>query len=512
MQPEEPGGLMSNDTQKIVNKAWSFAHLLRDDGLSYMAYTEQITFLLFLKMAHERTQPPWNHPPIAPVGLDWPSLLARDGEELETHYRHILAELPKRGEMLGEIFKKARPEIQNPATLKRLIVDLIEPESWLEMRADVKGDIYEGLLAKSAQDVSKGAGQYFTPRELIRAIVDVMQPGPDDTVCDPACGTGGFLLAAHDHVVRNHGKSLDRDQKRHLRENFVRGQELVPATARLCIMNLYLHGIGGERVPVRSGVDSLASAPGDSDRFSMVLTNPPFGKKSSIQIVNEEGELQTEADTYERQDFWTSTKNKQLNFVQHVKTLLAVPGSCAIVVPDNVLFEGGAGETVRRNLLQQFDVHTLLRLPTGIFYAQGVKANVLFFDARTAREEPWTEHLWVYDLRTNKHFTLKRKPLRRADLDEFVACYRPGERHRREATWGPDSPDGRWRAYDYEELAQRDKLNLDLLWLRDRSLEHSESLPDPEVLAAEIVEDLRAALDAFQVIAKDLESSSARRS
>ena len=494
--------MSDNHTQRIVNKAWSFAHLLRDDGLSYMEYTEQITFLLFLKMAHERTQPPWSQPSMVPDGLDWPSLLAEDGADLESHYRHILTELSREDGMLGEIFRRARQQIQNPATLKRLIVDLIDPEDWSSLAADVKGDIYEGLLAKSAQESPKGAGQYFTPRELIRAIVDVMRPGPDDTVCDPACGTGGFLLAAHDHVLREHGSTLDPDQKRHLRGSFVQGMDIVPATARLCIMNLYLHGIDADPCPVRSGVDSLASDP--DQRFSMVLTNPPFGKKSTVRIVNEEGELETESDTYERQGFWTSTKNKQLNFLQHMKTLLTINGSCAIVVPDNVLFEGGAGEVVRTNLLQQFDVHTLLRLPTGIFYAQGVKANVLFFDAKPAREKAWTERLWVYDLRTNKHFTLKMKPLRRSDLDEFVECYRPSERHARQPTWSEDDPDGRWRAYDYEELVEREKLNLDLSWLRDRSLEDSENLPEPEVIAAEIAEDLRSALEAFEEIAEEL--------
>ena len=497
---------MANDTQQIVNKAWSFAHVLRDDGLSYMAYTEQITFLLFLKMAHEQMQPPWSQAPIVPKGLDWPSLLERDGEELESHYRHILAELPKQPGMLGEIFKKARQEIQNPATLRRLIVDLIDPVQWMSMQADVKGDIYEGLLAKSAQESPKGAGQYFTPRELIRAIVDVMQPGPGDEVCDPACGTGGFLLAAHDYVRREHGKELDPDQKKHLRRGLVHGWELVPATARLCIMNLYLHGIDAEPCPIRSGVDSLASDPGD--RFTMVLTNPPFGRKSSFQIVNEAGEMETESHTYERQDFWTSTKNKQLNFLQHVKTLLKINGKCAIVVPDNVLFEGGAGETVRKNLLQAFDVHTLLRLPTGIFYAQGVKANVLFFDAKPARERPWTERLWVYDLRTNMHFTLKQNPMKRSDLDDFVECFRPGRRQDREATWSEENPEGRWRAFSYEELARRDKLNLDIFWLRDESLEDSENLPEPEVLAAEIVEDLQAALEAFEAIQAELEAES----
>lgn len=494
---------MPNDTQQIVNKAWNFAHLLRDDGLSYMAYTEQITFLLFLKMAHQRTQPPWNNPPIIPQELDWPSLLIRDGEELEAHYRHILTELPKQGGMLREIFKKARPEIQNPATLRQLIKNLIDPQDWMSMHADVKGDIYEGLLAKSAQESPKGAGQYFTPRELINAIVDCVQPGPGDTVCDPACGTGGFLLAAHEYVVQKYGNMLNPDQKTHLRENFVQGCEIVPATARLCIMNLYLHGISPNESPIRSGVDSLANDPGE--RFSIVLTNPPFGNKSSLKIVNARGKLETDSNTYERYDFWTSTKNKQLNFLQHVKTLLRMHGTCAIVIPDNILFEGDAGETVRRKLLQEFDVHTLLRLPTGIFYAQGVKANVLFFDAKPGREEPWTEQLWIYDLRTNKHFTLKKKPLSRTDLEDFVNCYRPGERHKRESTWNSENENGRWRAFQYEEIAKRDKLNLDIFWLKDNTLEDGQNLPEPDVLATKIVHDLQIALDAFQAISEELD-------
>ncbi len=493
---------MASDSQQIVNKAWNFAHVLRDDGLSYMAYTEQITFMLFLKMADEYTRPPYNRKPIVPPELGWPSLLKKEGEALESHYRHILEELSKKPGMLGEIFKKSRMEIQNPATLKRLITDLIGTEQWTGMEADVKGDIYEGLLARSAAESPKGAGQYFTPRELIKAIVDVVRPAPEDTVCDPACGTGGFLLAAHRYVLDHH-KKLDPDQKRHLKHGFVLGNELVAATARLCIMNLFLHGVDADPCPIRSGVDSLASDPGD--RCSLILTNPPFGKKSSISIVNEEGDLEKEEHAYERPDFWVSTKNKQLNFVQHVKTLLKINGRCAIVVPDNVLFEGGAGETVRRNLLQQYDVHTLLRLPTGIFYAQGVKANVLFFDARPARKEPWTESLWVYDLRTNMHFTLKERPLARADLDEFVECYGPKDRRKRKETWSETTPEGRWRRYAYAELIKRDKVSLDINWIPDKSISDNSDLPEPAVLAREIAEDLQTALAQFSAIADELE-------
>ncbi len=493
--------------QQIVNKAWSYASVLRDDGLSYMAYTEQITFLLFLKMAHEQSQAPWNRPSLVPAGYDWPSLMAKEGDELEVHYRHVLETLGKQPGMLGEIFKKARSEIQNPATLRRLIVDLIDAESWMSMQADVKGDIYEGLLARSAAESPKGAGQYFTPRELIQAVVDCLDLKPDDTVCDPASGTGGFLLAAHDAVMKRYASELDPDQKKHLRAGFITGFELVPATARLCIMNLYLHGITADAqgaCPVRAGVDSLAADPGE--RFSVILTNPPFGTKSSFSIVGEGGDLEKEEHSYARDDFWTTSKNKQLNFMQHIKTLLKMHGRAAVVIPDNVLFEGGAGEIVRRKLMHGYDCHTLLRLPTGIFYAQGVKANVLFFEARPAQEKAWTKKLWVYDLRTNKHFTQKTKTLKRADLDEFVELFRPGRpREERVATWSEATPEGRWRAYDYAELAARDKANLDIFWLKDKSLEDGESLPPPEEIAEEMITELESALADLRSLAEELE-------
>jgi type I restriction enzyme M protein len=496
---------MANHSQRIVQKLWNYCNVLRDDGLSYGDYVEQLTYLLFLKMAHERTQPPWSQASAVPAGYDWRSLMARDGDALEIHYRHLLDELGKKPGMLGVIFRKAQNKIQDPAKLRRLIVELIDREKWTSLDADVKGDAYEGLLEKNAQDTKGGAGQYFTPRALIQAIVDVIRPRPDETICDPACGTGGFLLAAHDSITGRH-PNLDREQKRHLKLHALRGYEIVDSVTRLCAMNFLLHGIGpginDDAEPPVETRDSLAAHPGRN--FEVILTNPPFGKKSSVLVVNEEGEQERQALTVVREDFWASTTNKQLNFVQHVKSLLAIHGRAAVVVPDNVLFEGGAGETVRRKLLHECDVHTLLRLPTGIFYAQGVKANVLFFDRKPASEKPWTEKLWIYDLRTNLHFTLKTNPLKRSDLDEFVACYHPENRHARKATWSEASPDGRWQSYPYEELVQRDKCSLDIFWLKDESLEASENLPEPEILAAEIVEDLRAALEQFEAIQADL--------
>ncbi len=499
---------MTNHSQQIVQKLWNYCNVLRDDGLSYLDYLEQLSVLLFLKMAHEQTQPPWNR--ISPISEEfaWPSLLVKDGDALETHYRHVLVELGKKDGMLGVIFRKAQNKIQDPAKLRRLIVDLIEREKWMSLDADVKGDAYEGLLEKNAQDTKSGAGQYFTPRPLIRAIVEVVRPMPGETICDPACGTGGFLLAAHEYVAA-HNPNLDREEKKHLKLDALRGVELVDSVTRLCAMNLLLHGIGpsaGEGNPPVKTDDSLRADPGT--RFEIVMTNPPFGKKSSVLVVNEEGEQERQGLTVVRDDFWTSTSNKQLNFVQHVKTILKIHGRAAVVVPDNVLFEGGAGETVRRKLLHECDVHTLLRLPTGIFYAQGVKANVLFFDRKPASETPWTKTLWIYDFRTNKHFTLKTNPLKRSDLDEFVACFHAENRHERRPTWSEENSAGRWRPFSYEELLQRDKLNLDIFWLRDESLEDSTNLPDPSVIAAEIAEDLRSALEQFSEIQADVGETS----
>ena len=463
----------------MVQKLWDFCDVLRDDGLSYGDYLEQLTYLLFLKMADEQEELLGER--VVPAGYDWQALLNRSGELLEAQYNKTLAELGSYDDMLGVVFRKARNRIQNPAKLEQLIKEFIDQHEWMSYDADLKGDAYEGLIEKTAQEGARGAGQYFTPRSLISAIVDVMLPETGDRICDPACGTGGFFLGAYQSIVERY-PHLTPDQAAHLRSGAFTGWEIADLPARLCAMNLLLHGIESPESDSPINVDdALRDDPGE--RFDIVLTNPPFGRSSS--------------DSYEREDFWATTKNKQLNFVQHVVSLLKIGGTAAVVVPDNVLFEAGAGETIRRRLLHDCDVHTLLRLPTGIFYAQGVKANVLFFRRREGAEQAWTRELWVYDLRTNKHFTLKQNPLTRADLDDFVACYNPAKRHQRQES-------ERFKRYPYDELITRDKVSLDLFWLRDESLEDIDNLPAPAVLAAEIAEDLQSALTEIQALAESL--------
>jgi type I restriction enzyme M protein len=494
-----------HQTQYIVQKLWNYCNILRDDGMSYGDYVEQLTYLLFLKMAHEQALLLPEEELRIPAHLSWQTLINADGNDLEKQYRDILEELGKCEGMLGIIFRKAINKIQNPAHLRRLIVDLIDDIDWLKMEADVKGDAYEGLLEKNAEDTKSGAGQYFTPRALIKAIVEVMQPAPMQTICDPACGTGGFLLAAHDYIS-SHYPEMDRKERRFLKNEAFQGWEIVDNTARLCIMNMFLHGIGDENAPEAPihVADSLRSKP--DQRFDIVLTNPPFGRKSSLSLTpgngkkngtNGNGSNEREAGNVNRDDFWATTSNKQLNFVQHIYNLLKSNGRAAVVVPDNVLFEGGAGETIRRNLLQTCDVHTMLRLPTGIFYAQGVKANVLFFNKHQGSFNAQTERLWVYDLRTNMNFTLRTNPLRPEHLADFIACYNSANRHQRQES-------ERFRSFTYEELLKRDKLSLDLFWLRDESLEGTDKLPPPAEIAASIVEDLQNALEQFMAIAEDL--------
>jgi type I restriction enzyme M protein len=492
------------DASQIGKRAWSYAGVLQDAGLSCFEYVEQLTLLLFLKMADQLTEPPYERPSMIPPELGWKALLPLDGAALEEKYREILEKLALKPGMLGVVFKGARCEIHNPALLKQLIVNLLDKVDWLSLPVDVKGTIYEELLARSAQESSRGAGQYFTPRPVVQTMCEVMELRPDDTVCDPAAGTGGFLCGAYQNVLDRFGRELDGDQLRSLQQNLVEGMELSPKVGRMCAMNAYLHGIGGEKAVVHTGHDSLAAT--WNREYSVVLANPPFGKKQSLLFVNEEGETEKEDQVVVREDFWTSTSNKQLNFVQHIYTLLAVDGRAAVVVPDNVLFEGGAGEKVRKNLLEKCRLHTLLRLPTGIWYSPGVKANVIFFEKKEGRVEAWTDSLWVYDLRTNLHFTLKQKPIQRGDFDDFVSCYSVGRPHERRETWSENNPEGRWRRFDYAELVKRDKLSLDLFWIKDKSLTDTDSLPAPEVLAAEIVDDLEAALEQFGKIAARLRS------
>lgn len=482
---------MYNESSSVVQRVWNYCNVLRDDGVSYGDYVEQLTYLLFLKMADEQTKPPFNRNSSIAKDLSWRTLVSKDGDALEVHYRHILEALGKEKGIIGVIFRKSQNKIQDPAKLKRL-VDLIDQETWLGMDIDIKGTIYEGLLQKNAEDTKSGAGQYFTPRSLIEPIVKVMQPEPDKFICDPACGTGGFLLVTHDYISKNY--PLDKDQKKFLKLHELKGWELVDDVARLCVMNLYLHGIGGDESPITVG-DTLVSDPGK--RFDMVLTNPPFGKKSSITIFNGEGKADRDTIQYERQDFWVTTSNKQLNFLQHIKTLLKINGKAAVVLPDNVLFEGGAGEVVRKKLLAECDLHTLLRLPTGIFYSQGVKANVLFFDKKSASEKPWTKNLWIYDFRTNIRFTLKNQMLKKEDLNDFVRSYNPKNRFERKES-------DRFKCFTYEEISKRDKFNLDIFWLKDESLEDSENLPPPEIIAGEIVENLESALEQFGQLQESL--------
>jgi len=354
------------------------------------------------------------------------------------------------------------------------------------------------LLEKNAEDTKSGAGQYFTPRALIKAMVECIRPEPMKTIADPACGTGGFFLAAYDYIVKN--SQLDKAQNQFLKFKTFYGNEIVAGTRRLALMNLFLHNIGDiDSENFISPADALVADSGV--RVDYVLANPPFGKKSSMTFTNEEGEQEKEDLTYNRQDFWATTGNKQLNFVQHIRTMLKTTGQAAVVVPDNVLFEGGAGETVRKKLLETTELHTILRLPTGIFYANGVKANVIFFDAKAASKEPWTKEIWYYDYRTNVHHTQKKNPMRLDDLRDFIDCYHPANRHKRKETFQAEkNPDGRWRKFTYDEIISRDKTSLDITWLKDKSLTDLDSLPDPDVLAGDIIENLEAGLESFRAI------------
>ncbi len=476
--------------QNLITKVWNYASILRDAGLSYTDYLAQLTYIIFLKMDMERDRIT-NEKSAIPPAFRWNKLINLSGAELEEQYSKTLQTLSKESGIIGTIFRKAQNKITEPAQLKR-IISMVNEETWFALDVDVKGTMYEGLLQKNATEVKGGAGQYFTPRPLIKAIVDVMNPAPTDTIVDPACGTGGFLLEAYEHMS---AQTSDRNLLTALRTKKLFGQDITAQVVNMCAMNLYLHGIGNGESPVLEG-DSLASA-GDQ-RFDMVLTNPPFGKKSSIKIMGDDGKVKTEKEVYERPDFIVTTSNKQLNFLQHIMTILERNGRAAVVLPDNVLFEGGAGEKIRKRLLTEFNLHTILRLPTGIFYAQGVKANVLFFDkCRVDQNGHNTKDVWIYDFRTNINFTLVENTLSYKDLEDFVKCYNTDNRAKRKES-------ERFKRFTYEEIIKRDKLNLDIFWLKDKSLEDMENLPEPKVLAADIIKGLASALAGFEEASKEL--------
>jgi type I restriction enzyme M protein len=486
---------MSNG-DNVISKVWSYANILRDDGVGYGDYLEQLTYLLFLKMVDEFAKPPYNRKISVPEGCDWETLKKERGAALEDRYNKTLKELAKAKGTLGQIFTKSQNKIQDPAKLFK-VIEMVDKEKWSMMGSDLKGKIYEGLLEKNAEDTKSGADQYFTPRALIQAMVACVQPAPKKTIIDPACGTGGFFLAAYDYITNKH--ELDREQKEFLKTKTFYGNEIVANTRRMCLMNMFLHNIGeidGETFI--SSADALVADEGKC--YDYVLANPPFGKKSSLTITNEEGEHEKEDLVYNRQDFWVTTSNKQLNFLQHIRTLLKETGEATVVLPDNVLFEGGAGETVRKELMKSTELHTILRLPTGIFYRPGVKANVLFFDNKPGARDPWTKEIWFYDYRTNIHHTLKKKTMTFEDLDDFIQCYNPSNRNERKETWSETNPDGRWRKFTYEEILERDKTNLDIFWLKDESLADLDNLPDPDILANEIIENIEAGLESFKTI------------
>ncbi|MCM4156041.1 class I SAM-dependent DNA methyltransferase [Gramella sp. AN32] len=508
----------------IISKIWNLANVLRDDGVGYGDYLEQITYLLFLKMADELNKPPYNKglkfPKLKDVEgkeisdgevANWETLSSKRGAELESFYSQLLRTLSTEKGTLGQIFTKSQNKIQDPAKLLK-VINLIDKEEWSMMGADIKGKIYEGLLEKNAEDTKSGAGQYFTPRALIKTMVACVQPKPMKTIVDPACGTGGFFLAAYDWIVDNN--NLDREEKEFLKNKTFHGNEIVANTRRMCLMNMYLHNIG--EIDGESFINpNDALIADDGERYDYVLANPPFGKKSSMTFTNEQGEIVKEDLSYNRQDFWETTSNKQLNFLQHIKTQLKINGEAAVVLPDNILFEGGAGEEVRKQLMKTAELHTILRLPTGIFYAQGVKANVLFFNNKPASKEAWTKDIWFYDYRTNVHHTPKKNPMRQEHLSEFIELYNGRNISKRKETWSASTSsgqaaneEGRWRKFTYDEIIARDKTSLDIFWLKDKSLTDLDNLPDPDILALEIIENIESGLNSFREIMETMNGES----
>ncbi|MBI3208785.1 MAG: N-6 DNA methylase [Candidatus Solibacter usitatus] len=465
----------------IVQKLWGFCHTLRHDGIDYGDYIEQLTYLLFLKMADERSVE-------VPKDCGWDKLKSLSGTELTDHYSEVLRKLREAKGLLGDIFTQATSRFANPVNLRRLIA-MIDEELWSAMDVDVKGAAFEGLLEKAASEGKKGAGQYFTPRRLIQSICRVMKPDPRGKtafkICDPACGTGGFLIGAHEWLVEGSKGVLDRSDARRIRGATYYGQELVARPRRLALMNLYLHG-----VEPHIYLGDTIYEPDRGERYDVVLTNPPFGTKGANQAP-------------ERDDFTIETSNKQLNFVQHVVKILKPGGRAAIVLPDNCLFEDKAGE-VFEIVMQDCALHTVLRLPRGTFtpYSQGVKANVIFLQ----KGQP-TEKVWIFDARSNvPGITKKERPLTGEHFKEFEACYGtdPNGLSKRKDL----GEEGRFRAFGIKDIAARN-YKLDVTWLKDESLEDSDELPEPQDLAAEAITELEAVVDDLREIIALIEKEEA---
>ena len=446
--------MATNTETSLTKKVWTLATTLAGQGIGFTDYITQLTYLLFLKMDNENTEM-FGEESAIPEGYRWSDLIELDGLDLIAQYEQTLKKLSDQDNLIGTIFVKAQNKIDKPVYLKKVIT-MINEEQWLVMDGDVKGAIYESILEKNGQDKKSGAGQYFTPRSLIQAMVDVAQPNIGETVCDPACGTGGFLLAAYDYMK---GQSQDKAKRDFLREKALHGYDNTALVVTLASMNLYLHGIGTNRSPILCQ-DSLEKTP--ETLVDVILANPPFGTRPAGSV------------DIDRPDFYVETKNNQLNFLQHIMVMLKNNGRAAVVLPDNVLFEGGAGEVIRKELLKNFNLHTILRLPTGIFYAQGVKANVLFFQKGTS-----TKEVWYYDYRTGIKHTLATRPMQRQHLDDFVACYKADNIAARQQTYNAETaPDGRWRKYDVKELLERDKTSLDITWIKQTNDDEDISLTD----------------------------------
>lgn len=468
----------ADGAQTLVRRLWQYCNILRDDGLSYPDYVEQLTYLLFLKMADEQNDG------AVPGELSWRALAGLDAAELHAQYTRILPALGERGGMLSLIFGNAKNKIRDPAKLRLLVVDLIGQTEWTGLSDDLKGDAYEGLLEKNARDTKSGAGQYFTPRPLIEAVVECINPKLGEIVCDPACGTAGFLLAAHDHL-RLTNPNMTPSQRKVLATKSIRGVELVEEVARLATMNLLLHGVGGnedDELPIACE-DSLKAPP--RKKVDVVLTNPPFGIKGSVTYSQGKSNRTDEGLTIVRPDFWVQTANKQLNFMQHIVALLKPGGRAAVIVPDNVLFETGAAAVIRRRLLQSCQVHTILRLPPGLFYAAGVKSNVVFFNKPKRAEERPAEAVWVYDLRSDKRFSLRTKPLQADDLREFVTLYKSEQRGKGE----------RHRSFQTQVLLADPDSRLDLTWASTNGVVRAPGLARLDELSSLVAEDLRKALE-----------------